>query len=145
MAAETDRAPRTWTCLLRGFNGGMREDGWTTEMWCRMMNEEELFGGGGQSLTVLLHNHHVKAHDVLTWRSPISHTTQPPWVSPTLSPITCSGAYISIDAHQDVLHQGRLHSGTSNLCKRRTSKHAWCCGPAQCSELPLASRREAGA
>ena len=91
MVAGTDRAPRTR--LLRGFNGGRREDGWTTEMRCRMRNEEELFGGGGQSLTILLRNHHIKAHDVLTWReSPVqsgashSHATRPPhnhhpWIS----------------------------------------------------------------
>ena len=148
MVAGTDRAPRTR--LLRGFNGGRREDGWTTEMRCRMRNEEELFGGGGQSLTILLRNHHIKAHDVLTGReSPVQsgaatamqhdhHTT-----TTHGSPNPKNSVAKHQEAHQDVLDRVRLQ--TALVQTRDPSKHAWCCGPAQSSELPLASRREAGA
>ena len=64
-------------------------------------------------------------------------TTQPPPMElPTLSPVKSSVAKHQ-EGHQDVL--GRVRLQTALVQTRDPSKHAWCCGPAQSSELPLAS------
>ena len=124
-------------------------------MRCRRRNEEELFGGGGQSLTVLLRNHHIKAHRVLTWReSPVSLQSNAGPATAILlqhdhhatthgSPNPKSSVAKHQEAHQDLLGRGRLQ--TALVQTRHLSKHAWCCGPAQSSELPLASGCKAGA
>lgn len=108
------------------------------EMWCRTERGGILWRWWSES------DHPAalsrQGSPCATLRSPTqggashSHTPQLPWISQTLSPIACSGVYISIDAHQDKLNQGRLHAGTSDLCKRRLLRNTL--GVAALREVP---------